>query len=492
MTNQHTFLASFPCEAPARRVRSSSASQRFGCLEVRTLAAASRRPRPVSHAFLILIGLTLLLWAAAAEAAGSDYKLGPLDVVRVKAYEWRESRAEVFEWKPLNDQFSIGAEGRLSLPLVGEVDAAGYTTAELGQLIAERFRERMGFVEAPSVSVEIAKFRPFYITGDVHLPGEYPYRPGLTVLQALSLAGGYYRDSTMRRLEREPIAAKGELSLVNVDLIQSLAIRARLESEIQGATEVNFPDELKLYKGLPSLDQLLDQQRLVFETRKKGFETEVKALEDLCTYLRTDIDSIRKQIANQDKQVEIASRESEGLQVLAKKGLANVYRTLSVERNVAQLEGERLKVVNSLSRAQQELSKNELALIAVRNKRQNDLTTELSQTQAKIDALAQKYDMNERLLIEAELGVARQKSAPGKPGLSASYSIVRQAPTGPVSIDATEATPVEPGDTVKVTLPFPALSSGGRQLGRSSLPATVFPSTELGNAAVLPRSTTTE
>jgi polysaccharide export outer membrane protein/exopolysaccharide production protein ExoF len=218
----------------------------------------------------------------------------------------------------------------------------------------------------------------------------------------------------------------------------------------------------------------------------------VKALEDLCTYLRTDIDSIRKQIANQDKQVEIASRESEGLQILAKKGLANVYRTLSVERNVAQLEGERLKVVNSLSRAQQELSKNELALIALRNKRQNDLTTELSQTQAKIDALAQKYDMNERLLIEAELGVARQKSGPGKPGLSASYSIVRQAPTGPVSIDATEATPVEPGDTVKVTLPFPALTSGGRQLGRSSLPATVFPSTELGNAAVLPRSTTTE
>lgn len=492
MTNQHSFLPYSPRSAQTCRVRLSTTGEHITDTPLCASAAAFRGARLINEFFLLLVALTSLLWSAAAQAAGADYKLGPLDVVRVKAFEWRETRAEVFEWKPLNDQFSIGAEGRLSLPLVGEVEAAGYTTAELGQLIAERFRDRMGFVEAPSVSVEIAKFRPFYITGDVQHSGEYPYRPGLTVLQALSLAGGYYRDSSTRRLDREPIAAKGELSLVNVDLIQSLAIRARLDSEIQGAAEIMFPDELKLYKGLPSLNQLLDQQRLVFETRRKGFETEVKALEDLCSYLRTDIDSIQKQIANQDKQVELAKRESDGLQVLAKKGLANVYRTLTVERNVAQLEGERLKVVNSLSRAQQELSKNELALIALRNKRQNDLTTELAQTQAKIDALAQKYDMNERLLIEAELGVARSKSAPGKSGFSASYSIVRQSPSGPVAIDATEATPVEPGDTVKVTLPSPVFSSNGLKLGRSTLPATVMPSTELGEAAVLPRSTTTE
>ena len=443
-------------------------------------------------AFSLLVIFISVASASAAADQKADYKLGPLDVVRVKAYEWRESRAEVFEWKPLNDQFSIGSEGRISLPLVGEVEAAGYTTAELGQQIAEKFRERMGFVEAPSVSVEIAKFRPFYITGDVQHPGEYPYRPGLTVLQALSLAGGYYRDTTLRRLDREPIAAKGELSLVNVDLIQNLAIRARLEAELRGDAEIQFPDELKKYKGLPSLTQLLDQQRLVFETRRRGFDTEVKALEDLCAYLKNDIDSIKMQISNQDQQVGIARRESEGLQVLARKGLANAYRTLSVERNVAQLEGERLKVVNSLSRAQQELSKNELALIALRNKRQNDLTIELAQTQSKIDALAQKYDMNERLLIEAELGVARSNPNPDKAGFAVSYSVVRQSGSGSVNVEATESTPVEPGDTVKVQLPMPKIGTGSLSQGRSTLPSAVLPSTELGDAAIMRRGTTTE
>ena len=128
-----------------------------------------------------------------------------------------------------------------------------------------------------------------------------------------------------------------------------------------------------------------------------------------------------------------------------------------MERNVAQLEGERLKVVNSLSRVQQELSKNELALIALRNKRQNDITVELAQTQSKIDALAQKYDMNERLLIEAELGVARVAFYARQARPRRSYAIVRSALHGSVDIVATEATPVEPGDTVKVELPTPQL-----------------------------------
>lgn len=431
--------------------------------------------------------------AAAAEDKHNEYKLGPLDAVRIKAYEWRATRAEVFEWKPLNDQFTIGSEGNLSLPLIGEVKAAGYTTAELGPMIAEQFRQRMGFVEAPSVSIEIAKFRPFYITGDVQHPGEYPYRPGLTVLQALSLAGGYYRDTTTtRRLDREPIAAKGELSLVNIDLIQSLALRARLEAEMRGDGAIKFPDDLTNYKGLASLSQVIEQQRLMFETRRRGYETEVKALEDLVSYLKSDMAAIAKQIENQDKQVEIARRESDGLQALAKKGLANAYRMLGVERNVAQLEGERLKVVNSLSRAQQELSKNELALIALRNKRQNEITVELAQTQSKIDALAQKYDMNERLLIEAELGVARSRSTPTKRGPAASYAIVRFAPNGTVDIDATEATPVDPGDTVKVALPTPQLDSTDSFSSRSSMPHALFPSTELGNASSTPRNTATE
>ena len=147
--------------------------------------------------------------AARQNTSGADYRLGSLDKLRIKVTAWRPARAEVFSWKALDGAYSIGAAGTLSLPLLGEVSAAGATTAELASEIADRLKERIGLVESPDVSIEIIQFRPFYIVGHVEHPGEYPYRPGMNVLQALAIAGGNMRISG-QRLEREVIATTGE------------------------------------------------------------------------------------------------------------------------------------------------------------------------------------------------------------------------------------------------------------------------------------------
>ena len=454
-----------------------------------------RRLQPVAYfarRVAIILFVCLMPGMSAADQQGERYTLGPLDWVRVKVYEWRASLDEVFEWKALNDQFAIGPEGTLSLPLIGEVEAAGLNTAELCQRIAERFRERMGFAEPPSVSVEVVKFRPFYIVGDVQTPGEFPYRPGLTVLQAVSIAGGFYRNAeNAQRIGRESISAKGELSLVNVDLIQQIARRARLEAEQRGDSEVKYPASLTQRKSVSSLSQLLQQEELVFETRRRGYETEVKALEDLATFLRSEITSIESQIETQDRQLALARKELEGVQTLMNKGLASAPRSLGLQRNVAELEGERLVVVSSLSRARQELSKTELSLIALRNKRANDIALELSQTQAKIDELAQKYDTNERLLLEAEI-VARSRSARNDPELQPHYAIVRHSASGTNEVPADDAAEVQPGDTVKVTLPLPQLHGVGDEGAVSEPPPEqlVQPSAELGTVLGEPGSTT--
>ena len=57
--------------------------------------------------------------------SGTDYRLGPLDKLRIRVSAWRPARAEVFSWKALDGAYSIGAAGTLSLPLLGEVSAAG-------------------------------------------------------------------------------------------------------------------------------------------------------------------------------------------------------------------------------------------------------------------------------------------------------------------------------------------------------------------------------
>ena len=394
-----------------------------------------------------MLFVCLMPGVSIADVQGGRYVLGPLDVVRVKVYEWRASRDEVFDWKPLNDQFAIGPEGTLSLPLIGEVDATGLNTAELGQRIAEQFKEHMGFAEAPSVSVEVVRFRPFYITGDVHAPGEFPYRPGLTVLQALSLAGGFYRETGSGH---EVIAARGELGLINSDMIQHVARRARLEAEQRGDSEIKFPNELLQRTSDASVARLLEQEQLVFDTRRRGFDTEVKALEELRSFLQANIGSIQSQVETEVKQIELVRKEFDTIQTLLTKGLTSVSHSLELERNLAQLEGERLKVVSSLNEARQELSKTELALIALRNKRANDTALELSQAQAEINTLVHKYDMNEQLLI----GAATQTRSPlNDPNFKPAYTIVRRSSSGPTELPADEGTAVEPGDTVKVVLP---------------------------------------
>jgi polysaccharide export outer membrane protein len=138
----------------------------------------------------ILLGLAWLL--AACAPTGSDlpplpplvdtgtYHLGPGDRVRVIVYGDKE----------MSDVFAIGDDGLIELPLAGDVTARGRTPNALAAEIALTLTAR-GMIKDPSVAVEVASYRPIFILGEVIRPGQYPYEPGMTVIAAVSLAGGY-------------------------------------------------------------------------------------------------------------------------------------------------------------------------------------------------------------------------------------------------------------------------------------------------------------
>ena len=110
--------------------------------------------------------------------SGGPYILGPGDRLRIKVY----SEAE------LTGEYEISSAGIVSVPLVGHVHATGLTTSQLEQTIAARMKDR--FAQDPKINVEIASYAPFYIYGEVKKGGEYPFRPGLTVADAIATAGG--------------------------------------------------------------------------------------------------------------------------------------------------------------------------------------------------------------------------------------------------------------------------------------------------------------
>ncbi len=116
-----------------------------------------------------------------------EYKLGPADKLRVN----------VFGEEALTGEFLVGGSGKVSLPLIGEVQAAGLTIAQFQEEIATALRQ--GYINEPRVSAEVLNYRPFYILGEVNKPGEYPYTNNLTVLNAVATAEGFtYRADTRR------------------------------------------------------------------------------------------------------------------------------------------------------------------------------------------------------------------------------------------------------------------------------------------------------
>ena len=98
-------------------------------------------------------------------------------------------RVVVFRHDDLSGEFEVDGSGYFAMPLIGEVDAAGLSTRQLEQRIAERLRD--GYLVDPQISIEILNFRPFFILGEVNQPGQYPYASGMSVINAVALAGGF-------------------------------------------------------------------------------------------------------------------------------------------------------------------------------------------------------------------------------------------------------------------------------------------------------------
>ena len=109
----------------------------------------------------------------------NSYQLGTGDRLQIN----------VFDEPSLSGEFSVDADGSVSMPLIGLVPAAGKTTVELARDI--RTKLMAGYLRDPRVSIDMLSYRPFYILGEVTKPGEYPYSVGLTVLEAVAKAQGF-------------------------------------------------------------------------------------------------------------------------------------------------------------------------------------------------------------------------------------------------------------------------------------------------------------
>lgn len=143
-----------------------------------------KRLRPVCYAILASMALSGCSGYRPAPAAFNKmleqpYRLGAGDRIRVT----------VFEQQGLTNSYAVDQSGYIAFPLVGSVPARGYTVKQIEAALATKLRN--GYLRDPDVSVEVDRYRPVFVMGEVGAAGQYSYVPGLTVQKAVAMAGGY-------------------------------------------------------------------------------------------------------------------------------------------------------------------------------------------------------------------------------------------------------------------------------------------------------------
>jgi polysaccharide export outer membrane protein len=125
----------------------------------------------------------------AASYASGDYKIGPEDVLEVIV--WRNT--------DLTKEVTVRPDGKVSLPLIGDVMALGLTPAQLTKEVVARLKE---YKENPNVSVVVKQVNSYgvYVLGEVVHPGKYQLKTYTTVLQAVSMAGGFTPYASKRKM----------------------------------------------------------------------------------------------------------------------------------------------------------------------------------------------------------------------------------------------------------------------------------------------------
>jgi len=116
-----------------------------------------------------------------------EYQLGAGDKVRV----------QVFGDETLSGEYQVDGRGAFTFPLVGAIAAGGLTSTQLESTLETKLKE---YMRAPNVSVEILNYRPFYIVGEIRKPGSYPYVDGMTVVNAVAIAGGFHLPGPRKRI----------------------------------------------------------------------------------------------------------------------------------------------------------------------------------------------------------------------------------------------------------------------------------------------------
>lgn len=345
-------------------------------------------------------------------------------------------RLRVWGNSDLSGEYTIDPDYSLSIPRIGRIEIGAMTSADLELMLAQKL-SALTRIDV-TVSVEVAQFRPYFIMGHVAEAGAIEWRPGLKVIQAISLARGVLRSDEGLT---HPIANRQS----RTQLTFSLAQLARLKAEREGADAVATTERIAtLIKSVPETSRMalttlitrqndmLSEQRNIMETQIVGLRREREAAQRELEAAETQEKAVREQL-------EITRAQLANIEGLKDKKLVSNTRYFEQKSDLLLVEVRYAETHSMVERARARLSSIDQQLVMVPQQRRA--------------VLSERIDTLEREVAQLELasGVSAAEGEDQGDVLKLSYHIARESASGVRTIPATVFTEILPGDVLIVS-----------------------------------------
>lgn len=408
----------------------------------------------LSRRALLFGALVAQLLASAMAPAAAEYRLSAGDVVELSVVGLPDMR----------QRSQVDLDGKVSLPLVGAIQAAGLPLTELRakiqELIARKAvrqrtdggRELPVVIEPDEVTLNIAEYRPVYVNGDVSKPGEVPFRSDMTVRQAVALAGGY--DVMRFRINNPFIQAadlESDLKTFAAEHFRQQTRIARLETELKTLSDIP-PQTAGLRAPVaPALvAQIRDLETEQFKLRAADLARERASLQTLIRFGEVELLSLSVQREREAEGAKVDEEDFKRISGLFDKGNVPITRLTDTRRIVLLSSTRLLQTGVQIERVRRERELDLRKLQKLDDDRRLEVARELQDARVQLASTGAKIEAaSDKLLYTATVRSQLVRGTGGRPDLM----VVRRQESGQRrSFAADEDTELRPGDVVEVSL----------------------------------------
>ena len=387
---------------------------------------------------MVRLAVVVLLLLLPGLQVRAEYLVGRGDVLRVAIEEIDSDGTDAV----------VNADGRIMLPQVGSVAVAGIGLDAIRAGIEAELARRE-IVRSAVVTVEVARYRPFYVGGAVAQPGAIDYAPGLTVRHALLLAGGVAREIAREPLSgTELLGLKAKWQATSYALLQVESRIARLEAELALGKAPDLDKAAPGAVGPQDVEAIRSLEAGMFGDRMFERETGQAHLRGSVALVDHEIEILAKQAALQDQERALQHQQVESAQTLLAKGLVPLSRVQELQRAESAVARDFLENEAFAARARQAKADAQYQVEAADAKWRIDIRGELSAALLERARLKSELEVASVALISAGVNLADPRSKPAEPQVT----IYRTVQGGDEVIPAGLGTEIAPGDIVEVAL----------------------------------------